>query len=81
MKLEATRRNEKRKLAALWFNGLSTTCVAIGIITPVATAIFDIEKARRSFDALGATLLGSMIVAALLVAAGRTLLNDLEDAE
>jgi MFS-type transporter involved in bile tolerance (Atg22 family) len=81
MNLEATRRNEKRKLAALWFNGLSTASVAIGIFTPVATAIFDIERARRSFDALGATLLGSMVAAVLLVAIGRTLLNDLEDTE
>ena len=81
MRLEATRRNEKRKLAALWFNGASVASVAIGILTPLATAIFDLEKARRSSGELGFTLLGSMVVAALLVAAGRTLLNDLEDAE
>jgi hypothetical protein len=47
MNLEATRRNEKRKLGALWCNGVSTASVAIGIFTPVATAIFDLEKARR----------------------------------
>jgi MFS-type transporter involved in bile tolerance (Atg22 family) len=81
MNLAATRRNEKRKLAALWCNGVSTASVAIGIFTPVATAIFDLEKARRSFDALGFTLLGSMVAAALLVAMGRTFLSDLEDAE
>jgi MFS-type transporter involved in bile tolerance (Atg22 family) len=81
MNLEATRRNEKRKLAALWCNGASTASVAIGIVTPVATAIFDLEKARRSSDELGFTLLGSMLAAALLVAAGRAFLNDLEDAE
>ena len=81
MNLEATRRNKKRKLAALWCNGASTASVAIGIFTPVAAAIFDLEKARKSFGALGATLLGSMLAAALLVAAGRTFLNNLEDAE
>jgi hypothetical protein len=81
MNLEATRRNEKRRLGALWCNGVSTASVAIGIFTPVATAIFDLEKARRSFDALGFILLGSMVAAALLVAIGRTFLNDLEDAE
>ena len=81
MNLEATQRNEKRKLAALWCNGVSAASVAIGIFTPVATAIFDLEKARRSFDALGFTLLGSMVAAALLVAIGRAFLNDLEDAE
>jgi hypothetical protein len=76
MNLEATRRNEKRKLAALWCNGASTASVAIGIVTPVATAIFDLEKARRSSG-----LLGSMLAAALLVAADRAFLNNLEDAE
>jgi MFS-type transporter involved in bile tolerance (Atg22 family) len=63
MNLEATRRNEKRRLAALWFNGASTASVAVGIFTPVAGAIFDPERARRSFDALGFTLLGSIMAA------------------
>lgn len=81
MNLQATRRNEKRKLVALWCNGASTASVAIGFFTPIATAIFDLEKARTSFDALGATLLGSMVAAALLVAIGRAFLNELEDAE
>jgi MFS-type transporter involved in bile tolerance (Atg22 family) len=80
MNLEATRRNEKRKLGALWFNGASTASVAIGIFTPVAGAIFDPERARRSFDALGFTLLGSIMAALVLVAIGRTFLNRLEDA-
>ncbi|HXO70778.1 MAG TPA: hypothetical protein VN838_17595 [Bradyrhizobium sp.] len=44
MNLEATQRNEKRKLAALWCNGVSAASVAIGIFTPVATAIFDLER-------------------------------------
>jgi MFS-type transporter involved in bile tolerance (Atg22 family) len=57
MNLEATRRNEKRKLAALWFNGVSIASVAIGIFTPVATVIFDLEKARRSSGELGFTWL------------------------
>ena len=81
MNLKATRRNEKRKLAAMWFNGVSIASVAIGIFTPVATAIYDLEMARRSSGELGFTLLGSMLAAALLVAVGRTFLNDLEDAE
>jgi MFS-type transporter involved in bile tolerance (Atg22 family) len=81
MNLEATQRNEKRKLAALWCNGASIASVAIGIFTPVATAIFDLEKAKRSSGELGCTLLGSMLAAALLVAAGRAFLNDLADAE
>jgi H+/Cl- antiporter ClcA len=81
MNLEATRRNEKRKLAALWCNGVSTASVAIGIFTPVAGVVFDLERARKSFDALGATLLGSMMAALILLALGRTLLNDIEDAE
>ena len=81
MNLEATRRNEKRKLAALWFNGASVASVAIGILTPLATAIFDLEKARRSSGELGFTVLGSMLAAALLVALGRAFLNELEDAE
>jgi MFS-type transporter involved in bile tolerance (Atg22 family) len=70
-----------KRLAALWFNGASTASVAIGIFTPVAGAIFDPERARRSFDALGFTLLGSIMAALILVAIGRTFLNDLEDAE
>ena len=53
----------------------------IGIFTPVAIAIFDLEKARGSSGELGFTLLGSMLAAALLVAVGRTFLNDLADAE
>jgi MFS-type transporter involved in bile tolerance (Atg22 family) len=81
MNLKATRRNEKRKLAAMWFNGVSIASIAIGIFTPVATAIYDLEKARRSSGELRFTLLGSMLAAALLVAVGRTFLNDLEDAE
>jgi hypothetical protein len=81
MNLEATRRNEKRKLGALWCNGVSTASVAIGIFTPVAGAIFDPERATRSFDALGATLLGSMMAGLIFLALGRTLLNDIEDAE
>ena len=81
MNLKATRRNEKRKLAAMWFNGVSIASIAIGIFTPVAAAIYDLEKARRSSGALGLTLLGSMLAAALMVAVGRTFLNDLEDAE
>jgi MFS-type transporter involved in bile tolerance (Atg22 family) len=81
MNLKATRRNEKRKLAAMWFNGVSIASVAIGIFTPVATAIYDLEKARRSSGELGFTLLGSMLAAALLVAVSKTFLNDLEDAE
>jgi len=80
MNLEATRRNEKRKLGALWFNGVSIAIVAVGIFTPVAGAIFDPERARRSFDALGFTLLGSIMAALILVAIGRTFLNRLEDA-
>jgi MFS-type transporter involved in bile tolerance (Atg22 family) len=81
MNLEATRRNEKRKLAALWCNGVSIASVAIGIFSPIAGTIFDPERARRSFDALGFTLLGSMMAALILLAAGRTRLNRLEDAE
>jgi MFS-type transporter involved in bile tolerance (Atg22 family) len=81
MNLEATRRNEKRKLGALWCNGASTASVAIGIFTPVAGAIFDPERARRSFDAVGFTLLGSIMAALILFAAGKTCLNRLEDAE
>jgi MFS-type transporter involved in bile tolerance (Atg22 family) len=81
MKLAATRRNEKRKLAALWCNGISTASVAIGIFTPIAGAIFDPERARRSFGALGFTLLGSIVAAVILFALGRTLLNEIEDAE
>jgi hypothetical protein len=53
----------------------------IGIFTPVAAAIFDLEKARSSSGELGFSLLGSILAAALLVAAGRAFLNDLEDAE
>ena len=79
MNLKATRRNEKRRLAALWFNGASTASVAIGIFTPVG-AIFDPERARRSFDALGFTLLGSIMAALILAAIGRTFLNRFEDA-
>jgi len=56
MNLEATRRNEKRKLGALWCNGVSIASVAIGIFTPIATAIFDLEKAGRSSGELGFTL-------------------------
>jgi MFS-type transporter involved in bile tolerance (Atg22 family) len=81
MNLAATRRNEKRKLAALWFNGVSIAIVAVGIFTPVAGAIFDLERAKRSFDALGLTLLGSMVAAFILLAIGRAFLNRLEDAE
>jgi MFS-type transporter involved in bile tolerance (Atg22 family) len=81
MNLKATRRNEKRKLAAMWFNGVSIASVAIGIFTPVATAIYDLKKARRSSGELEFTLLGSMLAAALLIAVGRTFLNDLEDTE
>jgi MFS-type transporter involved in bile tolerance (Atg22 family) len=81
MNLEATRRNEKRRLAALWFNGLSTASVAIGVFTPIAGAIFDPERARRSFDALGFTMLGSIIAAFILFAVGKTFLNRLEDAQ
>jgi MFS-type transporter involved in bile tolerance (Atg22 family) len=81
MNLEATRRNEKRKLGALWFNGVSIAIVAVGIFTPVAGAVFDPERARRSFDALGFTLLGSMVAALILLAIGRAFLNRLEDTE
>ena len=81
MNLKATRRNEKRKLGALWCNGLSTASVAIGIFTPIAGAIFDPEKARKSFEALGFIMFGSMMAALVLIAIGRTFLNRLEDAE
>jgi MFS-type transporter involved in bile tolerance (Atg22 family) len=81
MNLEATRRNEKRKLAALWYNGVSTASVAIGIFTPIAAATFDPERARRSFDAMGFTLLGSILAALILFAVGKTHMNRLEDAE
>jgi MFS-type transporter involved in bile tolerance (Atg22 family) len=81
MNLEATRRNEKRRLAALWYNGVSTASVAIGIFTPIAGAIFDPERARRSFDAMGFTLLGSIMAALILFAIGKSRLNHLEDAE
>jgi MFS-type transporter involved in bile tolerance (Atg22 family) len=80
MNLEATRRNEKRKLAALWFNGISITIVAVGVFTPAAGLIFDPEKAKKSIDAFGFMLLGSTIAALILVAIGRTFLNRLEDA-
>jgi MFS-type transporter involved in bile tolerance (Atg22 family) len=66
---------------ALWCNGVSTASVAIGIFTPIAGAIFDPERARRSFDAMGFTLLGSILVALILFAIGKTDLNHLEDAE
>jgi MFS-type transporter involved in bile tolerance (Atg22 family) len=81
MNLDATRRNEKRKLGALWCNGVSTAIVAVGIFTPAAGMIFDPEKAKKSVDALGFTLLGSIVVALILFAVGKTFLNRLEDAE
>jgi MFS-type transporter involved in bile tolerance (Atg22 family) len=80
MNLEATRRNEKRRLAALWFNGVSIASVAVGVFTPIAGAIFDPDRARKSFDALGFTMLGSIMAALILAAIGRTFLNHLEDA-
>ena len=81
MNLEATRRNEKRKLGALWFNGVSIAIVAVGIFTPAAGLIFDPEKAKKSIDALGFALLGSTIAALILFAIGKTFLNRLEDTE
>lgn len=71
MNLEATRRNEKRKLCALWFNGVSITIVAVGIFTPVAGLIFDPEKAKKSINALGFTLLGSIIAALICLQSAR----------
>ena len=81
MNLEATRRNEKRKLGALWFNGVSIAIVAVGILTPVAGLIFDPGRAKKSINALGFTLLGSIIAAIILFAVGKTFLSRLEDAE
>jgi MFS-type transporter involved in bile tolerance (Atg22 family) len=81
MNLEAARRNEKRKLGALWFNGVSIAIVAVGIFTPAAGLIFDPEKAKKSINVLGFTLLGSIIGALILFAIGKTFLNRLEDAE
>jgi MFS-type transporter involved in bile tolerance (Atg22 family) len=81
MNLEATRRNEKRKLGALWYNGVSIAIVAVGIFTPAAGLILDLEKAKKSINALGFTLLGSIIAALILFAIGKTFLNRLEDAE
>jgi MFS-type transporter involved in bile tolerance (Atg22 family) len=81
MNLEATRRNEKRKLGALWYNGVSIAIVAVGIFTPAAGLIFDPEKAKKSINALGFTLLGSIITALILFAIGKTFLNRIEDAE
>jgi hypothetical protein len=45
MNLEATQRNEKRKLAALWCNGASTASIAIGIFT-LLPLLFSIWKRR-----------------------------------
>jgi MFS-type transporter involved in bile tolerance (Atg22 family) len=81
MNLEATRRNEKRKLGALWCNGVSIATVAIGIFTPAAGLIFDPERAKRSVDALGFTVLGSIVVALILFGIGKTFLNRVEDTE
>jgi MFS-type transporter involved in bile tolerance (Atg22 family) len=81
MNLEATRRNEKRKLGALWCNGVSIATVAIGIFTPAAGPIFDPERAKRSVDALGFTVLGSIMVALILFGIGKTFLNRVEDTE
>jgi MFS-type transporter involved in bile tolerance (Atg22 family) len=81
MNLKATRRNEKRKLGALWFNGVSIAIVAVGIFTPAAGLIFEPKKAKKSINALGFILLGSMIAALILFAIGKTFLNRLEDAE
>jgi hypothetical protein len=81
MNLEATRRNEKRKLGALWCIGVSTAIVAVGIFTPAAGLIFDPERAKRSVDALGFTLLGSIMVALILFGIGKKFLNHLEDTE
>ena len=81
MNLEAIRRNEKRKLGALWCNGVSIAIVVVGIFTPVAGLIFDPEKAKRSVNALGFTLLGSIVVTLILFGIGKTFLNRLEDPE
>jgi drug/metabolite transporter (DMT)-like permease len=80
MNLEATRRNEKRKLAALWYNGVSIASV-VSASSPLSPVPFSIQRARRSFDALGFTLLGSILAALILFAVGKTRLNRLEDAE
>jgi hypothetical protein len=81
MNLKATRRNEKRKLGALWCNGVSIALVAVGIFTPAAGMIFDPEKAKKSVDALGFPLLGSIMVAVILFGIGKTFLSRLEDTE
>ena len=81
MNLEAVRRNEKRKLGALWCNGISTAVVAAGILAPTAGLIFDPERVKKSVDALGFILLGSIVAALILFAIGKTFLNRLEDAE
>ena len=81
MNLEATRRNEKRKLWALWCSGVSTAIVAVGIFMPAAGLIFDPERARRSVGALGFALVGSIVAALILFGIGKTFLNRLEDAE
>ncbi|HEV7880219.1 hypothetical protein [Bradyrhizobium sp.] len=81
MNLEAIRRNEKRKLGALWYNGVSIAIVAVGIFAPAAGLIFDPERAKRSVDALGFTLLGSIVAALILFGIGKTFLNRLEDPE
>jgi MFS-type transporter involved in bile tolerance (Atg22 family) len=81
MNLEAIRRNEKRKLGALWYNEVSIAIIAVGIFTPAAGLIFDPERAKRSVNALGFTLLGSIVAALILFSIGKTFLNRLEDAE
>jgi hypothetical protein len=48
MNLEATRRNEKRRLGALWFNGISIAIVAVGVFTPAAGLIFDRKRPKRA---------------------------------
>lgn len=65
----------------MWFNGISIAIVAVGIFTPAGGLIFDPEKAKKSIDALGFTLLGSTIAALILFAIGKTFLNRLEDTE
>jgi hypothetical protein len=49
--------------------------------TPAAGLIFDPERAKRSVDALGFTVLGSIVVALILFGIGKTFLNRVEDTE
>jgi hypothetical protein len=77
--IEASRRNEQRKLTATWCNTVATGLLTVGVFAPVAALILGVRDTQANVTAVGLLLLVTPMVAIMLHLVGRRVLERIEE--